>query len=487
MSILALDLGTTGVTALVVDSKGMILSRGYQEFPQYFPKPGWVEHDLEEIWLATKTAIAKAGIGELDVTSIGITNQRETAAIWDRESLSSPTRAIVWQDRRTSEYTKELKDKNLDGWIQRRTGLGIDPYFTASKFLWWKRNLPDVWRGIQSGRYALGTIDSFIIAKLSGGKAHITDASNASRTQLMDLTNASWDTELAQAFEIPLDALPRITPSWGELAKTDPGQFFGKSVVISGIAGDQQAALFGQAAFSKDESKCTYGTGAFILRNTGEQIVHSNQGLLATVAWLSPSGSTTYATEGSVFIAGAAVQWLRDQLKFFSSAAEIEELAGSAGTSDGVVFIPAFVGMGAPFWDQEVRGSLMGLTRGSSQGNISFAVLEAIAFQVRAVMDAMNAESTHRPENLKVDGGAAANNLLLQLQADLLGVDVIRARNLESTGLGAAFLSGLGSGVWKSTDELKELNESERIFSPIAQRDGDYQKWLKALSATANF
>lgn len=487
MSIMAIDAGTTGVTVLVISDTGEIVARGYSEFEQHFPEPGWVEHDPEQIWQATLMAAKSAGVERLDISCIGITNQRETAVVWDRQTLDSPTNAIVWQDRRTSIFTNELSEKNSGDWIRQRSGLNIDPYFTASKFLWWKRNLPEVWSGVESGRYALGTLDSYLVARLSGGKHHITDASNASRTQLMSLVTASWDPELLAAFEIPLSALPQIVPCWGDLSHTDPSSFLGISAPITGMAGDQQAALFGQTGFDIGNSKCTYGTGAFILTNTGKDIVISRHGLLATVAWQSPTGEITYASEGSVFIAGAAVQWLRDGLEIIEKSSEVERLAMQTESSDGVIFIPALTGLGAPFWNADIRGSLLGLTRGSSRSNIAFATLEAIAFQVNAVIAAMVQDSGKPIEELRVDGGAAANSLLLQLQADVINAIVVRAKNLESTGLGAGLLAGLGSGIWKSQDELRSLNPQAEKFEPRTSRSADYNRWLAGMEATAKF
>jgi glycerol kinase len=407
--------------------------------------------------------------------------------VWDRQTLKSPTKAIVWQDRRTSIFTSELSEKNSGDWIRKRSGLNIDPYFTASKFLWWKRNLPEVWSGVESGRYALGTIDSYLVGRLSGGKYHITDASNASRTQLMSLETASWDSQLLSAFEIPMSALPRIVSCWGDLAHADPSSFFGLSAPITGMAGDQQAALFGQTGFDVGNSKCTYGTGAFILTNTGKDIVISNHGLLDTVAWQSPDGAMTYASEGSVFIAGAAVQWLRDQLGIIEQSSDVESLAMQSGSSDGVTFIPALTGLGAPFWNSEIRGSLLGLTRGSSRSNIAYATLEAIAFQVNAVISAMVQDSAKPVQQLRVDGGAAANSLLLQLQADVIGASVVRAKNLESTGLGAGLLAGLGGGIWSSQQELRSLNPEAERFEPKTDRSADYNRWLTGMQATSKF
>ena len=488
MSILAIDAGTTGVTALVVSRDGQIIARGYQEFEQHFPTPGWVEHQPEQIWQATLAAVSRAlELADEKPETIGITNQRETAVIWDRQDLTSPTNAIVWQDRRTADLTSELERINQGDWIRKRTGLNLDPYFTSSKFLWWQRNLPEIWAGVESGKYALGTIDSYLVARLSGGASHITDCSNASRTQLMNLETGQWDDELLAAFGIPKSALPRITPSWGELASTNPDHFFGLKLSINGIAGDQQAALFGQAAFGKGDSKATYGTGAFILTNTGSEIVDSSHKLLATVAWQSPAGEITYASEGSVFVAGAAVQWLRDGLGIIDRSGDVEALALSAGTSDKVVFVPSLTGLGAPFWNSSIRGSLLGITRGTTSAHIAYATLEAIAFQVKAVLDAMAKDFGHPIESLRVDGGAAANNLLLQIQADVTGHQVVRAKVLESTGFGAALLAGLGSGIFGSMQEIRNLNPADRTFEPQASRDIEYRRFIQAVELTSNW
>ena len=488
MSILSIDAGTTGVTALIISGSGEILSRGYTEFEQHFPQPGWVEHDPEQIWQATLSSVKSAVQGHSEKpTCIGITNQRETAVIWDRETLSSPTKAIVWQDRRTSVFTEELQQKNQGDWIRKRTGLNIDPYFTASKFLWWQRNHQEIWTGVESGKFALGTIDSYLVARISGGASHITDASNASRTQLMSLTSGDWDDELLETFGIPRSALPSITPCWGELATSNAEHFLGLELPITGMAGDQQAALFGQTGFDLGASKCTYGTGAFILTNTEEEIVVSDHGLLATVAWMSPDRKITYASEGSVFVAGAAVQWLRDKLQIIDSAPAVEDLAKKAGASDGVVFVPALTGLGAPFWNADVRGSLLGITRGSTSANLAYATLEAIAFQVKAVVDAMAEDAGKSIAELRVDGGAAANDTMMQIQADLIGAKVVRAKNLESTGFGAGLLAGLGSGIWGSMDELRQLNPARQEFAPLADRGASYERWLEAVEVTSKF
>ncbi len=488
MAILSIDAGTTGVTALVVSDTGEILSRGYQEFPQHFPNPGWVEHEPEEIWQATLAA-TKQALAQSNQTpiAIGITNQRETAVVWDRNNLTSPTKAIVWQDRRTADLTDELNKINNGDWIRFRTGLKLDPYFTSSKFLWWKKNLPQVWAGVEAGQLALGTIDSYFCARISGGALHITDATNASRTQLMNLESCEWDPELLEAFGIPGSALPKIVPSWGNYGASNPEHFLGLSIPITGMAGDQQAALFGQCGFQVGDSKSTYGTGAFILTNTGSEIKHSENGLLATMAYLSPEGEKVYAIEGSVFVAGAAVQWLRDSLRIITTSSEVELLALESGSSHGVTFVPALTGLGAPYWDPQARGTLMGLTRGSDRGAIAYATLEGIAFQVKAVLDAMAQDLGHGLTGLRVDGGAAANDLLMQIQADCLDTQVIRAKNLESTGLGAALLAGLGAGVFGSLADLEKLNPAAKTFVPQEDRSHEYRRWLSAVRLIREF
>jgi glycerol kinase len=488
VAILAIDAGTTGVTALVVSDKGEILSRGYTEFQQHFPQPGWVEHDPEQIWQATLHSAREALAATLHTpVAIGITNQRETAVVWDRKTLNSPTNAIVWQDRRTADLTHELEKLNESDWIRFRTGLKLDPYFTSSKFLWWKKNKPEIWSKVASGDFALGTVDSYLVARLSSGKLHITDASNASRTQLMNLETCQWDPQLLEAFGVPMQALPQIVPNWGNYGESDPGSFLGLRIPITGMAGDQQAALFGQCGFQQGASKATYGTGAFILTNTATEIVHSEHGLLSTIAYLPPGEKPVYALEGSVFVAGAAVQWLRDALGIIGSSAEIEALAESAGSSRGVVFVPALTGLGAPFWDPDVRGSIMGITRGTTKAEISYATLEAIAFQVAAVLDSMGQDLGKPITQLRVDGGASANNLLLQIQADVLNTEVVRAKNLESTGFGAALLAGLGAGLFGSVSELESLNPAQANFWPKTNRTSDYQNWQRALDISRSF
>ena len=483
MSVLAVDCGTTGVTALIVSETGLVVGRGYREFPQHFPRDGWVEHAPEDIWQAVLSACRAALDRVPDVpTAVGITNQRETAVLWDRETLGAPRNAIVWQDRRTAALCDELRDAGHEDLVRARTGLRLDPYFTGTKLAWLAINEPHTWAGVTSGRVAVGTVDSYVIARMTRGLHHVTDASNASRTLLFDIHTGAWSPELADVLRVPLDALPDVVPSWGAFGRTDPTTFLGLDLPIAGIAGDQQAALFGQTCFEVGSSKCTYGTGSFILANTGTTAVASSGGLLTTVAWGAPDGSLTYALEGAVFVTGAAVQWLRDGLEIIASASETENLARSVPDSGGVVFVPALTGLGAPDWDPTARGLIIGLTRGTTRAHVVRATLEAIAFEVRDVCDLMTGEAGVDLPRLAVDGGAAANDLLCELQADQLGVPVERPSVLETTGLGAAFLAGLGTGVWSSTDELRSTWELDRRFEPAGPRDEDaHARWRDAV------
>lgn len=481
MSVLAIDAGTTGVTALVVSAEGAIVARGYQEFTQHFPQPGWVEHAPEEIWQATLAATGAAlkAHGKDDVQAVGITNQRETVVLWDRETLGAPRRAIVWQDRRTADICTELRDAGHEPRVAELTGLRLDPYFSGTKLTWLARNEPNTWALVESGRYAVGTVDSYLIARMTRGTWHVTDVSNASRTLLFDLNTGDWSDELCALFGVPRDALPTLVPNWGEIATTDPKAFAGLEVPIAGIAGDQQSALFGQTCFEPGESKCTYGTGSFILTNTGSELVRSDAGLLTTAAWRGPDGALTYALEGSIFVTGAAVQWLRDGLQIVGSAAESEAIAATVKDTGGVVFVPALTGLGAPHWDPHARGLIIGLTRGTTRAHIVRATLEAIAFEVRDVLETMPQLAA-----LKVDGGAAANDLLCQLQADQVGVPVERPKVVETTGLGAAFLAGLGVGMWQSTDDLRATWQLDHRFEPAGDRataDAAHKQWQAAV------
>jgi glycerol kinase len=479
MTVLAIDAGTTGVTALVVAEDARVVSRGYEEFPQHFPQPGWVEHEPEQIWQATLSACKQALAGH-SVTAIGITNQRETAVLWDRSTLAAPRRAVVWQDRRSADVCDRLREAGHEDRVRELTGLRFDPYFTATKLAWLAENDERAWSGVTGGSVVVGTVDSYLVARLTGGRALVTDASNASRTLLFDIVRGEWSEELCELFGVPLTALPQVVSSYGEVGRTDRAAFLGLDVPVAGIAGDQQAALFGQACFAPGESKCTYGTGSFVLVNTGSDVVRSDAGLLSTVAWMDPSGTLTYALEGAIFVTGAAVQWLRDGLGIIGAAAESEALAASVPDSGGVVFVPALTGLGAPDWDPSARGAILGITRGTTRAHLARATLEAIAFEVRDVVATLPETTT-----LRVDGGAAANNLLLQLQADQLDLPVERPDLLETTGLGAAFLAGLGTGVWSSTDELASTWRLDRRFEPSddgrAGRDQGYRRWRTAV------
>lgn len=481
MTILAIDVGTTGVTALLISTDATIVAKGYREFPQYFPQEGWVEHDPGEIWAATLEACTEALADDEVPTAIGITNQRETLCLWDRETLGSPMKAIVWQDRRTAGICAQLRADGHESMVAERTGLRLDPYFTGTKITWVRDNAPHVWAGVTSGRTAIGTVDSYIIARLTRGLRHVTDASNASRTLLYNLSTGDWDEELCALFGAPRSALPEIVPSYGEVGVTDPDSFLGLSIPIAGIAGDQQAALFGQACYSPGSSKCTYGTGSFVLVNTGGELVRSEAGLLTTVAWQHPDGSRVFALEGAVFVTGSAIQWLRDGLRIIDTAAESEELALSVPDSGGVVFVPALTGLGAPDWDPHARGAILGITRGTTRAHLVRATLEAIAYEVRDVVDIMTHEAGVKLPRLAVDGGASANNFLCQTQANQLQVPVVRPTILETTGLGAAFLAGLGTGVWTSQEQLAATWHEDARYTPGSQDTKGHRRWRMAV------
>jgi len=483
MTVLAIDAGTTGVTALVVDETGSVVAKGYKQFGQHFPQPGWVEHAPEEIWQATLEAVRAVLklVDESDLKAVGITNQRETILLWDRETLGSPRRAIVWQDRRTADICDRLRAAGHEERVTELTGLRLDPYFSGTKLMWLAEQEPHTWALVEAGRYAVGTVDSYLIARMTRGTWHVTDVSNASRTLLMDLSTGEWSAELCALFGVPPDALPDLVPNWGEVGTTDPSVFAGLSLPIAGIAGDQQSALFGQTCFDPGDAKCTYGTGSFILTNTGTSLERSDAGLLSTAAWRSPDGELTYALEGAIFVTGAAVQWLRDGLQIVGSAAETAAIAATVDDSDGVVFVPALTGLGAPHWDPHARGTILGITRGTTRAHLVRATLEAIAFEVRDVLETMPGD---RETPLRVDGGASANDLLCQIQADQVGRTVQRPRIVETTGLGAAFLAGLGVGAWGSTDDLRETWQLERSFDPAPDRskaDAAHARWLKAV------
>ncbi|MGH7313658.1 MAG: glycerol kinase GlpK [Candidatus Rokuibacteriota bacterium] len=485
--VLALDQGTSGSTALVVDPEGRVLARGYVELSQHYPQPGWVEHDPEEIWtttqLAAQAALKTAGAAGSEVAAVGITNQRETTVLWERSSGAPVHRAIVWQCRRTAEMCDRLRAEGHEGRVRELTGLVLDAYFSGTKLRWLLDQVPSARRRAERGALAFGTVDSWLLWKLTGGGVHATDVSNASRTLLLDLRKVDWDPELLDVLAVPASVLPRVQPSAGVFGESVELGWLPRGVPIAGIAGDQQAALFGQACYQPGTAKNTYGTGCFVLLNTGETPVASRHGLLTTIAWRI-GGVTTYALEGSIFIAGAALQWLRDGLGVIRTAAESETLARSVGDTGGVYFVPAFVGLGAPYWDMYARGTVVGLTRGTTAAHLARAALEAIAYQSRDVLEAMAADAGLPARPLRVDGGAAANDFLCQFQADILDVPVLRPAVIETTGLGAAYLAGLGAGIWRSLDALAERATIERTFTPAmdpAARAQRYEGWRRAV------
>lgn len=466
--VLALDQGTTGTTVAAVGEDGAIRGKGYREISQRFPRPGWVEHDPDEIWAsveaATADALEAARVGPADVRAIGITNQRETLVFWDRKTLRPRRTAIVWQDRRTAEACDRLRADGHERRIRELTGLVIDPYFTGTKLAWALRDDPTLRDA------AAGTVDSWLIARLSGGRDHATDPSNASRTLLCDLATGAWSEELAGLLGVPLDVLPEIRASSGEVSRSDPDRFLGIAAPVSGVAGDQQAALFGQACLEAGQAKNTYGTGSFLLLQTGPSRVPSRTGMLTTIAWGRGHG-LTYALEGAIFVTGASLQWLRDGLGLIGQAAEAGPLAESVSDAGGVFLVPAFTGLGAPHWDPYARGAIVGLTRGSSRAHLVRAAVEAMAYQTRDVVEAMNRDAPEPLRELRVDGGASVMDVLCQFQADLLQLPVRRPAQTETTSLGAAFLAGRGAGVWGSDEELARLWKLERQFEPARSRD----------------
>ena len=470
--ILALDQGTTSSRAIVFDASGAIRAVAQKEFAQIFPQPGWVEHDPEEIW-ATQLAVAheamaRAGIEARDVAAIGITNQRETTVVWDRVTGRPVCNAIVWQDRRTAAACDALKSRGLEARIAEKTGLVLDAYFSGTKLAWILDNVAGARRKAEAGEVLFGTVDAWLIWKLSGGAAHVTDSSNAARTMLCNIHSGTWDEELLELFRIPARMLPRVCASSGVVVET-AADLFAARIPITGIAGDQQAALFGQRCVVPGMVKNTYGTGCFMLMHTGERPVPSRNKLLTTAACYT-GATREYALEGSVFVAGAVVQWLRDGLGIIKSSADVEALAGSVSDNGGVYFVPAFAGLGSPHWDQYARGAIMGLTRGTSGGHFARAALESIAYQTADVLAAMESDSGIKLKELRVDGGATRNDMLMQFQADLLGVPVVRPRITETTALGAAYLAGLGMGYWKSAEELATQWRAERTFEPKMDR-----------------
>jgi glycerol kinase len=486
--ILAIDQGTTGTTALVVDKRMSVKAKVNQEFRQIFPKSGWVEHDLEDIWASVletvKKALRKAGIKGTELAAIGITNQRETAGLWDKRTGKPVANAIVWQDRRTADRCAELKAAGKESVVRQKTGLVLDPYFSATKVRWLLDSSDSIARRAQDGSLAFGTLDSFLVYRLTGGVAHVTDVSNASRTSLLNIHTLAWDDELLQLFGVPKSVLPEVRASSEVYGVTKGLKILPDGIPVSGMAGDQQSALFGQACFSPGEAKCTYGTGAFLLMNTGDKPVASEHGLLATVGWKLKDGSVSYALEGSAFIAGAAVQWLRDGLGVIKKSADIESLAKTVKSSEGVVFVPALSGMGSPHWKPHARGLIGGIERSTTAGHLARAALEGIAFQIYDLAQAMR-EDAHREIPLfKVDGGASANDLLMQFQADLLGVNIERPRMIETTALGAALLAGLAVGYWPDREEVRKSWKSAKTFVPKMKpedKTAHLAKWHKAV------
>ncbi len=470
--VIAIDQGTTGSTVLVLDEKLEIAGRGYKEFRQIYPQPGWVEHDPEDIWASVLDALKQAmtGIEPSSIASIGITNQRETAIIWDRKTGKPAHNAIVWQDRRTADRCAELKAQGKETRVRGLTGLTIDPYFSGTKVSWMLHNVSGMASAARAGDLVFGTVDSFLVWRLTGGAVHATDVTNASRTLLMDLEQLTWSDELLELLGVPRAMLPTIVASSGEIGTTKGVPGVPDGIAIAGIAGDQQSALFGQACFMPGDAKCTYGTGAFILMNTGDTPVRSTKGLLTTVAWKLGDGELRYALEGSAFIAGAAVQWLRDGLGLIKSASEIEELARSVPDSGGVIVVPAFAGLGAPHWRPDARASITGITRGTTKAHLARATLEGIALQIVDILGAMQSDAGCSLKMLKVDGGAAANDLLMQFQSDVLGCQIARPEIVESTALGAAFLAGLGTGVWKNQEAISQAWREQRRFVPTQDR-----------------
>ncbi len=489
----SIDQGTTGTTVLVLDEELAVVARANREFRQIYPRPGWVEHDPEDIWRSVIDALA-AALGEAkiegaDLAAIGITNQRETTLLWERSSLRPVRNAIVWQDRRTAEMCAAMKAEGLEGLFRDRSGLILDPYFSGTKLRWMLEEEPSRRARAGKGELAFGTIDSYLVARLTGNAVHITDVTNASRTLLFDLHELQWSAELAKTLTVPLEMLPEVKSSAEVYGETRGVPGLPDGIPIGGIAGDQQAALFGQACFAAGEAKCTYGTGAFILMNTGTKPVASSSGLLTTVAWKlgagQEAGEVCYALEGAAFIAGAAVQWLRDQLGIIDSADEIEALARSVPDSGEVVMVPAFAGLGAPHWRPEARALITGISRGTSRAHLARAALEGIALQNYDILKAMERDAGRTLEVLKVDGGAAANELLMQFQSDVLGVTISRPEIVETTALGSAFLAGLSAGIWKSKADIARTWREQRRFTPAADRtaiDEHLRRWDTAVA-----
>jgi glycerol kinase len=490
--VLALDQGTTSSRAILFDAAGSVVATAQREFTQHYPQPGWVEHDAEEIWSTqlqvAKEALIRAGASWREVAAIGITNQRETTVVWDRLTGRPVAPAIVWQCRRTADFCRTLQQAGWEEPVRSKTGLVVDAYFSGTKVKWILDNTPGVRDRAARGEILFGTIDTWLLWKLSGGQVHATDYSNASRTMLFNIHELRWDEELLKELGVPAAMLPEVRPSSGLFGMTDPA-LFGGAIPLAGVAGDQQAALFGQACFAPGMAKNTYGTGCFLLMNTGARPVTSTQGLLTTIAW-GVGNQVEYALEGSVFIAGAAIQWLRDELGIIRTAAETEALAASLHDTGGVYLVPAFVGLGTPYWDAYARGTLVGLTRGTGRAHLVRAALEAIAYQTRDVLDAMLQDAALELQSLRVDGGAARNNFLLQFQADLLDRPVQRPANVETTATGAAYLAGLATGLWSSRDEISRRWQAEQTYQPAMgaiQQARLYSGWKRAVERSRNW
>lgn len=486
--IISIDQGTTSTRTAIVNQAGGLVGQQNEDFRQIFPKPGWVEHDPEDIWKTTlntlKKTMEQTRIRGDQIAAIGITNQRETVVVWDRKTGKPIYNAIVWQCRRTQDVCEKLKRNNKEKMINKKTGLVIDPYFSASKIQWILKNVPGAKERARKGELAAGTIDTFLLWRLTGGETHKTDVSNASRTMLMNIHTGWWDDELLKLFEVPESLLPEIAPSSGEFGVTKGLGTLPDGIPVAGIAGDQQAALFGQTCFDAGDVKCTFGTGSFILLNTGAKPVASKSRLLTTIAWKLRDQKMTYAVEGGAFICGAAVQWLRDGLQFFQHSSEVEKLAASVPSSEGVEFVPALTGLGAPHWNAEARGVLWGLTRGTTKAHVARATLEAMALQNVDILTAMQKDLGKKLKSIKVDGGASANNLLMQMQADYAATEVVRPQIVESTAIGAAYLAGLGIGFWKNLDEIKKIWKSDRAFKvelSAKDRKARLERWDKAV------
>ncbi len=490
--IMALDAGTTSNRCILFNQKGEIVSVAQKEFTQYFPHPGWVEHDATEIWLTqyavASEALTKACVSPRDVAAIGITNQRETTILWDKNTGDPIYNAIVWQDRRTAEFCDSLSEEGLVEEYQQRTGLVIDPYFSATKIRWLLENVPGARERAERGELLFGTVETWLIWKLTGGKVHVTDYSNASRTMLYNIRELKWDETILERLNIPASLLPQVVPCSAVYGSTET-DLFGVSIPIAGAAGDQQAALFGQTCFQPGEAKCTYGTGSFLLMNTGEQPVFSRNGLVTTIAW-GLNGKVEYALEGSIFVAGSAIQWLRDQLRVLDSAADSEYFARKVPDTNGCYVVPAFTGLGAPYWDPYARGAIVGLTRGVNRYHIIRATLESLAFQTYDVLKAMEEDSGIHLTALRVDGGASANDLVMQMQADLIDVPVYRPVCVETTAMGAAYLAGLAVGYWSSVDEIRQNWAVGKTFQPALdakEREQKLDGWHRAVGSACGW